>query len=131
MKTGFSSFGCYPAFNYVPVPISSAAINQKIPALIGWSLENFLPNSISPRLIFRLSRTPFPGRLRRNSLNVHQLVYWKKRLKQLLGGSFVQISGSNRPVEIHIGNKVKLVVEAGYNAGVIKSLVELLSDVRN
>lgn len=68
---------------------------------------------------------------RRNSLNVHQLVYWKKRLKQLLGGSFVQISGSNRPVEIHIGNKVKLVVEAGYNAGVIKSLVELLSDVRN
>ena len=43
----------------------------------------------------------------------------------------MQISGSSRPVEIHIGSKVKLVVDSGYNAGVIKSLVELLSDVRN
>ncbi|MCC6931910.1 MAG: hypothetical protein IT292_01460 [Deltaproteobacteria bacterium] len=68
---------------------------------------------------------------RRNNLNIHQLVYWKKRLKQFSGGSFVQISGSSRPVEIHIGSKVKLVVDSGYNAGVIKSLVELLSDVRN
>ena len=68
---------------------------------------------------------------RRNNLNVHQLVYWKKRLKQLTGGSFVQVSGSSRAVEIHIGTRVKLVVEAGYNGQVVKSLVELLSDVRN
>ena len=68
---------------------------------------------------------------RRNNLNVHQLVYWKKRLKQLSGSSFVPISGSTRPLEIHIGNKVKLLVEAGYNAQMVRSLVELLSDVRN
>ena len=68
---------------------------------------------------------------RRNSLNVHQLVYWKKRLKQLLGGSFVQISGSSGAVEIHIGSKVKLMVEAGYNAQVVRFLVELLSDAGN
>ena len=68
---------------------------------------------------------------RRNNLNIHQLVYWQKRWREMGSSSFVQVSGSSRPVEIHIGNKVKLVVEAGYNAGVIKSLVELLSDVRN
>jgi len=68
---------------------------------------------------------------RRNNLNVNQLLYWQKRLKLLAGGSFVQVSGSNRAVEIHIGDKVKLVVEAGYNAQMIRSLVELLSDVRN
>ena len=68
---------------------------------------------------------------RRNNLNIHQLVYWQKRWRQMASGSFVQVSGSSQPVEIYVGSKVKLVVEAGYNAGMIKSLVELLSDAGN
>ena len=68
---------------------------------------------------------------RRNNLNVNQLIYWQKRRRQMSSGSFVQVSGSSRPVEIHVGTRVKLVVEAGYNAGMIKSLVELLSDAGN
>ena len=68
---------------------------------------------------------------RRSNLNIHQLVYWQKRFRQMSSGRFVQVTGGSRAVEIHIGARVKLVVEAGYDGQVVKSLVELLSDVRN
>jgi hypothetical protein len=69
---------------------------------------------------------------RRNSLDADQLQYWQKRLRELdrRGGQFVQVSGTKSSVEIQIGSQVKLVISEGYNAAMVKSLVELLSDAK-
>ena len=69
---------------------------------------------------------------RRNNLKEHQLQYWRERLRELerRNGQFVQVSGTKSSIELHIGSQVKLVVSEGYDAAMVKSLVELLSDAK-
>ena len=69
---------------------------------------------------------------RRNSLQTHQLIYWRDRIKVLdqKQGRFVQVSERSDPVEIHVGDRIKILVTANYDGALVKSLVELLSNAK-
>ena len=69
---------------------------------------------------------------RRNNLVTHQMVYWRGRIRKLnqSQGRFVEISRQSKPVEVQIGERIKIVVGSDYDAKVVKSLVELLSDAK-
>ena len=69
---------------------------------------------------------------RRNNLVIHQMVYWRGRIKKLdqSQGQFVEITGSRQAVEVQIGNGIKILVGSNYDPKVVKSLVELLSDAK-
>ena len=70
---------------------------------------------------------------RRNNLKIHQLVYWRDRIKKLgqTQGRFVEISGGKKSVEVQIGDRGRIVVGSNYDPIVVKSLVELLSDAKS
>ena len=69
---------------------------------------------------------------RRNNLVTHQMVYWRGRIRKLnqSQGRFVEKSRQSQPVEVQIGERIKIVVGSDYDAKVVKSLVELLSDAK-
>lgn len=64
---------------------------------------------------------------RREGIKKHQYYYWRSRLKKPAGdeGRFVELS-SNEPLELLVGNKLRIRVPLNFEKSSLKRLLEVL-----